>query len=129
MIELCDPDGRRKLGAFDQLPYGDYQQVLGNQEQWDKPGWPLDRKPFIARLDELREIRNELMHFNDKDKAGDSAIPVLRNMIELLREHGGRGEAVARPQPGDRPTGTVTLRGHLWSAESPRSPIDPLCNR
>lgn len=49
----------------------------------------LDRKSFIARLDELREIRNELMHFNDKDKAGDSAIPMLRNMIDLLREHGG----------------------------------------
>ncbi|MFJ8437433.1 hypothetical protein [Kitasatospora griseola] len=89
VIALCDPDGRRKLSGFDQLSYGDYQQVLSNQEQWDKLGWPLDRKSFIARLDELREIRNELMHFNDKDKAGDSAIPMLRNMIELLREHGG----------------------------------------
>ncbi|MFC7931677.1 CBS domain-containing protein [Streptomyces cinereoruber] len=88
VIALCDPDGQRKLAAFDQLSYGDYQQVLGNQEQWDKLGWPLDRKSFVARLDELREIRNELMHFNDKDKAGDSAIPLLRNMIELLREHG-----------------------------------------
>ncbi|MFF7728242.1 CBS domain-containing protein [Streptomyces sp. NPDC008001] len=89
VVALCDPDGRRKLTTFDQLSYGDYHQVLGNQEQWDKLGWPLDRKSFIARLDELREIRNELMHFNDKDKAGDSAIPMLRNMIELLREHGG----------------------------------------
>ncbi|MEU4794952.1 CBS domain-containing protein [Streptomyces sp. NPDC023327] len=89
VVALCDPDGRRKLAAFDQLSYGDYQQVLGNQLQWDKLGWPLDRKSFIARLDELREIRNELMHFNDKDKVGDSAIPMLRNMIELLREHGG----------------------------------------
>ncbi|MET8753429.1 CBS domain-containing protein [Streptomyces sp. NPDC004667] len=88
VIALCDPDGRRKLAAFDQLSYGDYQQVLGNQEQWNKLGWPLDRRSFIDCLDELREIRNELMHFNDKDKAGDSAIPMLRNMIELLREHG-----------------------------------------
>jgi len=30
-----------------------------------------------------------LMHFNDKDKAGDAAIPKLRNMIELLRAYGG----------------------------------------
>jgi CBS domain-containing protein len=89
VIALCDPDGLRKLTAFDQLSYGDYQQVLSNQKQWDRLAWPLDRKSFTARLDELREIRNELMHFNDKDKAGDSAIPMLRNMIELLREHGG----------------------------------------
>ncbi|GAQ54718.1 CBS domain-containing protein [Streptomyces acidiscabies] len=89
VITLCDPDGLRKLTAFDQLSFGDYQQVLSNQKQWDRLDWPLDRKAFTARLDELREIRNELMHFNDKDKAGDSAIPMLRNMIELLREHGG----------------------------------------
>ncbi|MFE5329334.1 CBS domain-containing protein [Embleya sp. NPDC056575] len=89
VIALCDPDGLRKLTAFDQLSFGDYQQVLSNQKQWDRLNWPLDRKSFTARLDELREIRNELMHFNDKDKAGDSAIPMLRNMIELLREHGG----------------------------------------
>lgn len=89
VIALCDPDGRRKLTVFDQLSYGDYQQVLSNQKQWDRLGGPLDRKSFTARLDELREIRNELMHFNDKDKVGDSAIPMLRNMLGLLREHGG----------------------------------------
>ncbi|WP_330478530.1 hypothetical protein OG301_24525 [Streptomyces platensis] len=89
VIALCDPDGRRKLTSFDQLSYGDYQQVLSNQKQWDRLGWPLDRKPFTDRLNELREVRNELMHFNDKDKAGDAAVPMLRNMIELLRECGG----------------------------------------
>jgi len=89
VIPLCDPDGLRKLASFNQLSYGDYQQVLSNQQQWDRLGWPLDRRAFAARLDELREVRNELMHFNDKDKAGDAAIPKLRNMIELLRAYGG----------------------------------------
>ncbi|MEU5896343.1 CBS domain-containing protein [Streptomyces venezuelae] len=89
VIALCDPDGLRNLSSFDQLSYGDYQQVLGNEQQWNKLGWPLDRKSFIKRLDELREVRNELMHFNDKDKVGDAAIPMLRNMIDLLREYGG----------------------------------------
>ncbi|MCX5397799.1 hypothetical protein OHA55_12515 [Streptomyces sp. NBC_00102] len=89
VIALCDADGRRKLTAFGQLSFGDYQRVLSNQEQWAKLGWRLDRKSFTDCLNELREVRNELMHFNDKDKAGDAAIPMLRNMIELLREHGG----------------------------------------
>ncbi|MEV8036456.1 CBS domain-containing protein [Streptomyces sp. NPDC086182] len=89
VITLCDPDERRKLTSFDQLSYGDYQQILSNQQQWDRLGWPLDRRSFTDRLNELREVRNELMHFNDKDKAGDAAIPMLRNMIELLREYGG----------------------------------------
>ncbi|MFE9252382.1 CBS domain-containing protein [Streptomyces sp. NPDC007088] len=89
VIALCDADGRRGLTSFGHLSFGDYQRVLSNQEQWDKLGWPLDRKSFTDCLNELREVRNELMHFNDKDKAGDAAIPKLRNMIELLREHGG----------------------------------------
>ncbi|MET4922069.1 hypothetical protein P3L51_06830 [Streptomyces sp. PSRA5] len=89
VIALCDPEGIRKLTSLDQLSYGDYQQVLSNQRQWDRLGWPLDRKAFKDRLNALREVRNELMHFNDKDKAGDAAIPMLRNMIELLREYGG----------------------------------------
>ncbi|MEU1798724.1 CBS domain-containing protein [Streptomyces californicus] len=88
VITLCDPDKLRNITAFGQMSYGDYQQILSNQRQWDKLGWPLDRKSFVARLDELREVRNELMHFNDKDKAGDDAIPKLRNMIELLRRYG-----------------------------------------
>ncbi|MET9717698.1 CBS domain-containing protein [Streptomyces rochei] len=89
VIALCDSDGRRKLASFNQLSFGDYQRVLSNQEQWDKLGWPLDRKSFTDCLNELREVRNELMHFNDKDKAGEAAIPMLRNMIDLLREHAG----------------------------------------
>ncbi|QDY78727.1 CBS domain-containing protein [Streptomyces qinzhouensis] len=88
VIALCDPDGRRKLTSCDQLGYGDYQTVLSNQQQWDRLGWPLDRKSFAARLNGLREIRNELMHFNDKDKAGDAAIPLIRNMVDLLRQYG-----------------------------------------
>ncbi|MFC9605053.1 CBS domain-containing protein [Streptomyces niveus] len=89
VIALCDPEGIRRLTSFKQLSYGDYQQVLSSQRQWDRLGWPLDRKAFTDRLNALREVRNELMHFNDKDKVGDAAIPMLRNMIELLREYGG----------------------------------------
>ncbi|MGW5095069.1 CBS domain-containing protein [Streptomyces nodosus] len=86
VITLRDPDKLRNITPFGQMSYGDYQQVLSNQQQWDKLGWPLDRKAFVARLDELRKVLNELMHFNDKDKAGDDAIPKLRNMIELLHD-------------------------------------------
>ncbi|MFH9298227.1 CBS domain-containing protein [Streptomyces sp. NPDC017520] len=89
VIKLCDPDGLRGLTSFGQMSYGDYQRVLSNEKQWNTLGWPLDRRSFTAHLDELRLVRNELMHFNDKDKVGDDAIPKLRHMIELLRNYGG----------------------------------------
>ncbi|WP_371676944.1 hypothetical protein [Streptomyces sp. NBC_01276] len=41
--------------------------MLSNQQQWDRLGWPLDRKAFAAHLNGLREIRN---------------------MVDLLRQYG-----------------------------------------
>lgn len=53
-------------------------------------------KAFKDRINALREVRNELMHFNDK--VGDTAIPMLRHMIELLREYGDcRTHPLSRP--------------------------------
>ncbi|MEV5577812.1 hypothetical protein AB0L39_04515 [Streptomyces parvus] len=68
------------------MSHGDYQRVLSNSQQSDKLGRRLDCESFVARLDELREVHNELMHFKDKDD--DDAIPKLRTMIELLRRYG-----------------------------------------
>ncbi|MFD7912562.1 CBS domain-containing protein [Streptomyces sp. NPDC059752] len=83
----CDPQGQRDLSSFDDLSIGDYQRVLENPKLWDRLGWPLDRKVFCKRLDEIRIIRNDLMHFNP-DPLPDDAIQKIRNMINLLREYG-----------------------------------------
>lgn len=84
---LCDPDGERGIQTFDDLSIGDYQRVLQNKDAWDVLGWSLDRKIFNKRLDELREIRNDLMHFNP-DPLPDDAVQKIRHMINVLREYG-----------------------------------------
>ncbi|MCX5328133.1 CBS domain-containing protein [Streptomyces sp. NBC_00140] len=85
---LCAPDGDREIASFDDLSIGDYQRILQNKEAWEYLGWPLDRKVFTKRIDELREIRNDLMHFNP-DPIPDDAVQKIRHMIALLREYGG----------------------------------------
>jgi len=67
---------------------GDYQRVLENRERWQKLGWPLDRVTFIKRLDELRIIRNNVMHFNP-EPVPPSAVNKLRSILRLLRDYGG----------------------------------------
>ncbi len=85
--ELCNPEGKRPISSFDDLSFGDYQQVLQNPERWVQLSWPLDRTTFCKRLDELREIRNDVMHFNpDPVPVGTTA--KLRGLIRLLREYG-----------------------------------------
>ncbi|MGW0489785.1 N-6 DNA methylase [Streptomyces olivaceus] len=83
---LCDPEGDRSIKAFDDLSIGDYQRTLENKDAWEKLGWPLERKVFIARLDQIRGIRNDLMHFNP-DPLPDDAVQKIRHMIAVLREY------------------------------------------
>ncbi len=82
--QLCDPGGARNIETFDELTFGDYQRVLESPLCWDRVGWDLDRKVFIARLDELRSVRNDITHF-DPDPIPQDAVERLRNMIKLLK--------------------------------------------
>lgn len=85
VIEWCDADNARGIGCVDDLSFGDYLWVLRNPKAWDLLGWPLDRKIFTDRLDEIREIRNDLMHFNP-DPLPDHAVQKIRYAINLVRE-------------------------------------------
>jgi CBS domain-containing protein len=83
----CDADGSREIRSFDELTMGDYQRMLENPANWAKLGWPLERSTIIRRLDELREIRNDIMHFNP-DPVPPDAVAKLRNFTRLLRSYG-----------------------------------------
>jgi CBS domain-containing protein len=83
---VCDADGARGLRSVDELTMGDYERVLQNQAIWESLGWPLDRVIFTRRLAELREVRNDVMHFNPDTNRID-VVPKLRNILALLRAH------------------------------------------
>ena len=54
------------------LTFGGYKRLLENEENWKRLQLGIDRREFIRHLDAVREIRNEVMHFNpdglDDDK-------------------------------------------------------------
>lgn len=81
---LCDEEGSRKLESYDELTIGDYQRVLQNENNWSVLGWPLDRRVFNNRLEDLRLARNDIMHFNP-DPVPDEIVGQLRMMIRLLK--------------------------------------------
>jgi predicted transcriptional regulator len=84
---LCDPDGLRGLRTCDQLTMGDYQRILENSDCWASLGWKLYRKTFCARLKEIAQVRNNLMHFNSDPLPSDT-VSMLQNFINLLQEYG-----------------------------------------
>lgn len=86
VTSLCDTDGTRSIHSFDDLDMGDYQRSLENPGNWAKLGWPLDRVAFVKRLDELRGVRNDVMHFNPDPVPADS-VEKLRNIFRMLRQY------------------------------------------
>jgi len=76
----------RPVTSFDQLTMGDYQRLLENKDVWQRLGWPLDRPTFTARLEEIRRIRNKVMHFHP-DPVSDDAVDKLRAFNTLLHQY------------------------------------------
>ena len=58
-------DKNREINSVDDLTFGEYKRLFENKEDWKlhlKLG--ISRKIFIETLDEIRTIRNDVMHFN-----------------------------------------------------------------
>jgi len=86
VITLCDEEGNRRLLSYDDLSIGDYERVLQNPGNWAALRWPLDRGCFVARLTELREVRNDIMHFNP-DPVSDGVVAKIRYMVRVLKDY------------------------------------------
>ena len=68
------------------MSIGDYEQVLANPDFWDRLKWPLDRKEFHHLLDEVRDVRNDVLHFNP-DPIEPESLGRVAGLVVLLRNH------------------------------------------
>jgi CBS domain-containing protein len=80
---MTDEDGSRAdpQSAAD-LTIGEYQAMLGDPDRWGRLGWLSDRKTFINALDEVREIRNDIMHF-DPDPPDTKPLDAFLDWLRL----------------------------------------------
>jgi CBS domain-containing protein len=78
-----DEDGSRAApqNAAD-LTIGEYQALLGDPARWERLGWLSDRKVFINALDEVRQIRNDIMHF-DPDPPDTKPLDAFLDWLRL----------------------------------------------
>ena len=56
-------DGTEVKGP-DDLTFGGYCRLLERSELWEKLELKIDRKELIGRLERVRSIRNDVMHFS-----------------------------------------------------------------
>jgi restriction system protein len=63
---------------------GEITRCVEDPAHWQRLAWPLDRAQFIQALDEVREIRNDVMHFSPDPVTADQGT-VLQNFARWLR--------------------------------------------
>jgi len=77
-------DTEREVNAVADLTFGEYIRLVENQDNWQKLSIAVDRVEFINRLGKIREIRNDVMHF-DPDGIEETNIAVLRVFAKFLK--------------------------------------------
>ncbi len=86
-----ESDTARSVNGPSDLTFGEYVRLLEPESNWKKLGVQIDRVEFTRQLDRVREIRNDVMHFDpdgldpDDKKFLTEFAQFLKRMREICR--------------------------------------------
>lgn len=83
-IKKCCNEQERKVESIDDLTFGEYIRLLQIEENWAKFNIPVDKVIFLKALDEVRMIRNDIMHF-EPDGISEEQHSCLVKVSKLLK--------------------------------------------
>ncbi|UPU37437.1 CBS domain-containing protein [Geomonas paludis] len=84
IVKHCAPnDPARKITHIDDLTFGEYVRIFEHPELWKKINLNVDKILFVKQLDKVREIRNEIMHFEPEGITGVQ-LSDLQNMSKFM---------------------------------------------
>jgi CBS domain-containing protein len=65
LVDARDPgDAEREINGVADLTFGEYIRLIENPSRWTQLSLAIDRGTFCKQLDEVRRIRNDVMHFD-----------------------------------------------------------------
>lgn len=73
----------RAVNTLDDLTFGEYIHIFEQSDKWDRLGLNLDKGLFVKLLDDVRLIRNDIMHF-EPDGISPSQHNMLLSAVRLL---------------------------------------------
>lgn len=84
LVEMRDSsDAGRKITSVSDLTFGEYVRAFENPQHWARIGLRIDRVTFCKYLDEVRRIRNDVMHF-DPDGVPPDDLKRLRDFATFI---------------------------------------------
>lgn len=83
--KISDDDTREIEDAGD-LTFGEYVRLLESRNNWKNLRLRIDRKVFVGLLDDVREVRNDVMHFRPDSSEPENLdkVRMLRSLLEQL---------------------------------------------
>lgn len=86
LLKARDPsDPDRNIEGPEDLSFGEYMRLLQDEEGWNKLKTGLDRKSMLERLERVRLIRNDIMHFSP-DPIDEEQVRLLDDTARCLRD-------------------------------------------
>jgi restriction system protein len=77
-------DTGRPIEGAEDLSLGEISRLLEKPDVWDRLHWRADRVTFTNSMDEVRSVRNRLMHFSP-DLPSELEVEQMRNMLGFLK--------------------------------------------
>lgn len=77
-------DDGRKIESPSDLTFGEYIRLIEPEKRWKKLKLEIDRVEFLERLNRVREVRNDVMHF-DPDGLDPDDLVFLREFAQFLK--------------------------------------------
>jgi CBS domain len=80
-------DSSRVIEGLADLTFGEYVRLLESPGNWEKLKLAVDRKDFITQLNSIREIRNDVMHFDPQgiDSENFKKLKSFMNFLNAIR--------------------------------------------
>lgn len=66
------------------MTLGEYSRLLEPDQNWSKLNLNVDRTVFLEQLNDVRKIRNEVMHFNP-DEVDEEELAKLRLVSAFIQ--------------------------------------------
>jgi hypothetical protein len=83
ILESVAPANRR-VSQIEELTLGQYIRLFQHPDVWTKLALSIDAVEFVQLLDQVREIRNEVMHF-DRDPMTKDQLDTLKRTARFMQ--------------------------------------------
>jgi CBS domain-containing protein len=74
----------KEIKNLSDMTFGQYVRILENPERFNKLNIDIDRALFVKQLEEVRLIRNDVMHFDIANKNDTKQIQTLKQTLNFM---------------------------------------------